>query len=348
MREGLTRRILQSPVCAQALALWRRGRRLGNSAMEYGHALRMGMCFGLPDKTLFYGYGLGDDLLCTTVLRELRKRGRGPLWMISSYPDLFAVTRDASRVLLPSEFVIAEGRHQVLHNRFSKLWSIELLVLESDQFDIIEDRITAPKRHVIAELCARGGVSGKVTLRPYLELIESEKAEAAWARGKVVIQSSGLAAQVPMRNKEWYPDRFQAVVNALHREFVFIQIGASVDPPLQNVTDLRGSTTIRQSAAILYQSRLYIGNEGFLMHLARAVECPSVIVFGGRVKPRQIGYLCNANVYSSPPCSPCWRSNKCDFDRRCMAEISPQDVIEAVRAMLSRPRDPLEEEIAEI
>jgi hypothetical protein len=352
MRQGLTRRILQSPVCAEALALWRRGRRLGDSAVEYGRALRMGMYFGLPDIILFYGYSLGDDLLCTTVLRELRNRSRGPLWMISSYPDLFTATGDAAKVLLPSQFVKprppAEHRHLVLHNRFSKLWSREFRVLENDQFDIVEDRITAPKRHVIAELCARGGVSGKVTLRPHLDLIESEKAEAGWARGKVVIQSSGLAAQRPMRNKEWYPDRFQTVVNALHREFDFIQIGASIDPPLQNVTDLRGSTTIRQSAAILHQSRLYIGNEGFLMHLARAVECPSVVVYGGRVKPWQIGYVCNANVYSSPPCSPCWRSNKCDFDRRCMHEVTPHDVIEALRTMLGRPRGPLEEEIAEI
>jgi hypothetical protein len=31
-----------------------------------------------------------------------------------------------------------------------------------------------------------------------------------------------------------------------------------------------------------------------------------------------------------------------------MAEVTTHDVIDAVRTMLSRPRDPLEEEIAEI
>ena len=95
-----------------------------------------------------------------------------------------------------------------------------------------------------------------------------------------------MSARHPAQNKQWYPERFQAVVDALQKEAEFIQLGSDEDPPLANVTDLRGATTIRQSAAILYQARLHLGHEGFLMHLARAVECPSVIVFGGRVAPR--------------------------------------------------------------
>ena len=73
----------------------------------------------------------------------------------------------------------------------------------------------------------------------------------------------------------------------------FIQIGSTADPPLQRVRDLRGATGIREAAAILYHARLYVGTVGFLMHLARAVECPSVIVFGGREAPWQSGYVCN-------------------------------------------------------
>src|SRR5262249_40944014 len=161
------------------------------------------------------------------------------------------------------------------------------------------------------ELCASAGISGIVSVRPYLSLSEMEKAYGAWARQHVVIQSSGLAARRPMLNKQWYPERFQSVVDLLRGEYKFVQLGSVMDPPLQHVKDLRGATSIRESAAILHHARLYIGTVGFLMHLARAVDCPSVIVYGGREAPWQSGYKCNKNLYNAVACAPCWRWNNC-------------------------------------
>jgi ADP-heptose:LPS heptosyltransferase len=91
-----------------------------------------------------------------------------------------------------------------------------------------------------------------------------------------------------------------------------------------------------------------VGTVGLLMHLARAVECPSVIIFGGREAPWQSGYVCNFNIYSEMPCAPCWRSNTCDFNRQCMSNISADDVVSAIRQMLDRPRSPLAVETVEI
>jgi ADP-heptose:LPS heptosyltransferase len=70
-----------------------------------------------------------------------------------------------------------------------------------------------------------------------------------------VIQSSGLDARHPMKNKQWPVERFQAVVDALAGEFDFVQIGSAADPPLKDVENLSGKTTIRQSASILHNAR---------------------------------------------------------------------------------------------
>jgi ADP-heptose:LPS heptosyltransferase len=150
-----------------------------------------------------------------------------------------------------------------------------------------------------------------------------------------------MAGAFAMRNKQWFPDRFQAVIDALQGEFKFVQLGSASDPPLQHVIDLRGKTNIRQSAAIMHQAQLYIGNVGFLMHLARAVECPSVIVYGGREAPWQSGYACNINLYTALPCAPCWRWNTCDFDRKCMSDITAQQVVSGVKELIKRSREPL-------
>jgi len=197
-------------------------------------------------------------------------------------------------------------------------------------------------------MCARTGITGPVTIRPYLTLTDEEKSLAAWASGHIVIQSSGLAAHHPTLNKQWHAERFQGVVDALAGELSIIQLGSSEDPPLQHVNDLRGTTSIREAAAILSHARLYVGTVGFLMHLARAVECPSVIVFGGREAPWQSGYICNSNLYSAVPCAPCWRANTCEFDRRCMSGISVDDVVSATRQMLQRARNPLAVETVDI
>ncbi len=300
-----------------------------------------------PGLLLYFGFAPGDDLLCTAVLRELRKRRRDGLLMISSHHDLFIGNEDPAYVRPLWRRYYQDGSTVAICRRFTLLWGGEFIRPEYAPSEAMDHR-KRPSRHIIAEMCARTGIVGPVAIRPYLNLSEAEKSAAAWAAGRVVIQSSGLDARHPARNKQWYPERFQAVVDALHERLEFIQLGSLQDPPLQGANDLRGATSIRESAAILYHARLYVGLEGFPMHLARAVECPSVIVFGGRVAPWQIGYVCNSNLYSPVPCAPCWRTDTCEFDRKCMSEISVAEVVSAIRQMIDRPRGPLAVETVEI
>ena len=300
-----------------------------------------------PKVLLYFGYAVGDDLLCTAVMRELRKRGRDGLLMVSDHRELFEGNKDPAYVRPLWARYSPDSSTVSICRRFVQIWGGEFTRLEYAPM-AGEDRRKSPSRHIIAEMCARAGMSGLVSIRPYLLLNDDEKSAAAWARDQIVIQSSGMAARHPMQNKQWHEERFQEVVDALAGEIDFIQIGSTGDPPLQRVRDLRGATGIREAAAILYHARLYVGTVGFLMHLARAVECPGVIVFGGREAPWQSGYVCNINIYSEVPCSPCWRSNTCDFDRRCMSNISVRDVVSAIRHMMKRPRNPLAVETIEI
>jgi Glycosyltransferase family 9 (heptosyltransferase) len=300
-----------------------------------------------PKMLIYFGFALGDDLLCTAVLRELRKRGKDQLMMISDHPELFERNADPIYVRPLWARYYRDGSTASICRRFVGIWGGEFRRLEYAPPNG-EDQQLQPSRHIVAEMCARAGVTGQISIRPYLALSNEEEAEAGWARGHIVIQSSGMAARHPMRNKQWPDERFQSVIDALKEEFAFIQLGSSTDPTLRHAKDLRGLTEVRASAAILHHARLYIGTVGFLMHVARAVECPSVIIFGGREAPWQTGYVCNTNLYSAVPCAPCWRSNTCDFDRRCMTDISVADVVAAIRTMMERSRNPLAVERVEI
>jgi ADP-heptose:LPS heptosyltransferase len=151
-----------------------------------------------------------------------------------------------------------------------------------------------------------------------------------------------------MNNKEWYPERFQEVVDQLLGEVSFVQLGSKSDPPIKGALDLRGKTSFRESAAILAASRVFIGIEGFPMHLARAVDCRSVIIYGGREDPQILGYACNENLVGAMPCAPCWQRNRCDYDRECMRMIDAEQVVAAVQKQLARYGSPIERQVIDL
>lgn len=287
---------------------------------------------GSPQILLTHDGGLGDELLLTAVFHELKKRGVSPLWAMSHHAEIFQNNPDVDRVVFPRRGYIRYmeelgGRH------FIPRYTVR---------DGANDADTPPKNHIIAEFCAAVGITGEIALRPSLFLTPEEQRYGALAKRQVVIQSSGASARSPMPNKEWFPERFQEVVTQLSPQFDFIQIGALADPPLIPALDLRGKTTIRQTAAILSNALCFVGLVGFPMHLARAVDCPAVIVYGGREQPWQSGYVCNKNLGSHLPCSPCWRYYTCDNDRLCMSSISAQNVSSSIIQMCHHlPNKPL-------
>ena len=342
----LAQLILPQPACRAIRDLWED---LRDWVAVFGFWVRFAAKRApLPKTLLYFGFRPGDDLLCTALLRELRKRGKDGLLMVSDHRALFAGNHDPTYVRPLWARYYRDGSTVAICQRFAQIFGGQFTRPEYAPLDV-EDRRKQPRRHIIAEMCARVDITGPVTIRPYLALSDEERSLATWASGHIVIQSSGLAARHPMLNKQWHADRFQGVVDALAGELSIIQLGSSEDPPLQHVNDLRGTTSIRETAAILSHARLYVGTVGFLMHLARAVECPSVIVFGGREAPCQSGYICNSNLYSAVPCAPCWRANTCEFDRRSrMSDISVDDVVSAIRQMLQRSRNPLAVETVDI
>jgi hypothetical protein len=279
------------------------------------------------------GAGIGDDLLLTAVFRELQRRGQRHFWVRTRRPELYLNNDDVPVVVPPLE------RFDLLVKRAGTNVVYPWYTSYHPAFD--RDDPT-PEQHLISIMCQKAGITGTVTLRPYLHLTEEEMQRGAIAPRQVAIMSSGLDAKHAMRNKNWSLRKYQGVVSALRDRYDFVQVGSRTDPPLEGALDLRGTTSLRETAAVLHGSLAFIGQVGFLMHLARAVDCRAVIVYGGRETPAQSGYPCNENLYSAVHCSPCWRLNTCPYDRMCLEQIGVYDVIEALERQLARSGEALE------
>jgi ADP-heptose:LPS heptosyltransferase len=130
------------------------------------------------------------------------------------------------------------------------------------------------------------------------------------------------------------------VVDGLRGEFNFVPVGGAGDPALRGVVDLRGKLSLRESAAMVARSLVFLGTVGFLMHVARAVGTRSVIVYGGREMPEETGYAGNENLYTPLGCAPCWLIDGCPYDRECMKMITVERVVAALRRQAARAGEP--------
>jgi ADP-heptose:LPS heptosyltransferase len=285
--------------------------------------------------------GIGDQLMLTTVARELKRRGcRRVLILCHDSPALYLHNRDVDATAILGSRAPRWVFTSLAGNR--NFW-LEGMI----KYDPL-NASSPPPEPSLAYMCRKAGITGWVDLRPYITLSGPERTWGATYRGCIAIQSSCLGARLPQPNKEWFPERFAEVAAHLIRSYPVVQVGSPGDPAVPCTHDLRGRTSLRQLAALLAHCRMYVGPEGMLMHMARAVDCPSVIVYGGHHRPDQFGYSCNENLYNPVACAPCWLVSRCDFGRICMETITTGAVIAAAERMLARPREGLAVESYEI
>lgn len=281
---------------------------------------------GRPNRLVLFGsLSLGDDLLCTVLFREWRRRGERGLWMMSRHPQLFAGNPDVDRVLPVDDY------HA---NALQQLGAKVVRPYYAKPSDDNQPRDIFMPHHILAEMCRLGDIHGEIALRPYLHLSAAEIKRGRLHPRQIAIQSTCRSAAVPFTTKEWGPERLAGVAGRLSGDFQLVQIGAATDPALPVATDYRGRTSLREAAAILAASDAFIGLEGFLAHMARAVDCPSVVVMGGRARPATVGYACNRNFFGAVDCAPCGLRDGCPFDLKCMHLITPEAVADAA-AMLA-------------
>ena len=88
--------------------------------------------------------------------------------------------------------------------------------------------------------------------------------------------SSGMGA----KNYGYFQDVVDEINTALEKNNIkILQIGGSEDAPLNNVIHMQGKTNYSQTAYILQNSMLHIGNDSFPVHIASAADIPIIALY---------------------------------------------------------------------
>jgi len=262
-------------------------------------------------KTIFIrkrSGALGDDLLITLVLPFLRNK----------YPD--------------HKIVVEVNWKDHFKNNPYVDWITDKH-LKTTKRHIKPKYLIHPdtKQSIYSQFMASVGGSGEHWPELYLSQTEVAQARQTVPGEYIAICPSGKQ-KFSSNRKEWGLKNFQ-ILRDLLKDYRFVQIGVKDDPLMENVIDCRG-LNIRQSAAIIKNSLFFMGLEGGLMHLSKAVGQKSVIIYGGFINPDVSAYQDNLNIVNIVHCSPCFHSDKkhdlCDT-MICMKGIDPAMVYKRIQ-----------------
>lgn len=155
----------------------------------------------------------------------------------------------------------------------------------------------------------------------------------------------------PSNNKDWnikrWPEeRFASLISQLIKKYnaKIILIGTNEDKEIINkvkdlskssITDFSGKLNIPQLAYLIKKSDLYIGNNTGPMHLAVAVNTPTIGIHGPDNAEKWGPYGKKHFAIKSPlKCSPCFAiskmNNKCEYPLPCQMAIRVEDVMKVV------------------
>jgi ADP-heptose:LPS heptosyltransferase len=125
----------------------------------------------------------------------------------------------------------------------------------------------------------------------------------------------------------------QRITNGSLSEFL-----ANTEDP--RVISAIGKTTLSQSAALINLSRVFIGNDTGLLHVALALKKPCVAIFGSTAPEQVIPHVdfC-VPLHAGVECSPCFVHQPvpdfvCRNNIKCLESISVEDVMRSIQSLL--------------
>jgi ADP-heptose:LPS heptosyltransferase len=281
------------------------------------------------------GGGLGDVLLTTPVLKALKQK----------YPhsELTFVTDQAGYTVLKGlpyidDYLIYKGLYNVQH---LKLEGFDL------EYSLLYEK--KPNCHIIDAYASQADIKFE-DKKPEIVLLKSHHNTAKqWMKFENITEKDlliGIHRGPTWPCRAWHPLKFKAVAKYLKKKYHARIVEFSGRPGFgMNLgIDLTGKTSIRQTAAILKRCKLLICVDSFLLHLASAVNTPTVAIFGCTDPLYRLPFNnISVGVQTSGDCRSCYHDGKykiyCSCFRErvyCMEEVGIQDVTNAADILLQQ------------
>jgi heptosyltransferase-2 len=162
----------------------------------------------------------------------------------------------------------------------------------------------------------------------------------------------GIAPGSRASARRWFPERFSEFINDIPNDIPVVLLGAPEDRPTieivlrslrRPVVNLCGKTSLPLLGSLLRRSSALVTNDSGTMHLAWAVDLPTVVLAGPGDTVLSSPYGSHVRIiqHRDIPCVPCVK-NECPRwgkgYKECMKAIQPAEAREALQTLIGTLR----------
>lgn len=150
-------------------------------------------------------------------------------------------------------------------------------------------------------------------------------------------------------SKRWFPAQIARCAERMQAEHQLdvVLLGGKADQTIANeamleartrMTNLVGSTSLREAVGIITRAIVAVGPDTGLMHVAAAVKTPVISIWGATSPARNGPFGFGEYIVQGvAPCVPCNRK-RCDIGRACLQSITEEQISAKIRIALERER----------
>jgi ADP-heptose:LPS heptosyltransferase len=292
----------------------RLARRWGWAARRIRMALPHTPPYRRRELHLLRNIALGDVLLCTSAVRELKRCNPScHVTFYTDFPTLITGLPFIDQVRPADE-------------------------ADKNALRLTYEKSLPPRRHLAKLMGDHLGLNVR-DVRPscILDSVECARFREAWKdRPRPwIIVNRHASSWTP--NKEWPGAHWEALIDRLLSWASVIEIGHIPHPnpgrDPERYLSLIGRTSLNQLVASIAAADLHVGPISGPTHIAAAFRVPAVVIYGGYEHPVCTSYEKNINLYSPVPCAPCWLRDSCPYGKKCLHQITPADVEDALKKL---------------
>lgn len=211
--------------------------------------------------------GLGDEICLTPTYRELYEKGF-EITAFVKYPEILLQNNHIKK------FIKNNGRNIIDISKYDTTinmeWQIRKLLRYSNM-------------HLVDFYALQAGIKKLGNKQLVLNLTEGDRKtlhKLNLPKDKPIITFDAYGKNLATR---WGSKYFREVVSVLRKKYnaIIIQVGlADYGITIADYNFTKHKIGIRETAALIEASNLYIGNDSGAAHIASAVKTPSVKIFG--------------------------------------------------------------------
>ena len=172
-------------------------------------------------------------------------------------------------------------------------------------------------------------------------------------RGKKLVSSSNdriiIAPRSAWKSKDWPAEKFQRLVTELvYQGFEIILVGTSADrleefityddEVVSNKTKIMRDCSLEEVENVILSSKLFVGVDSAICHLAAGCGLPSVILFSdtNRAENWCPPYEHVTAIRKTVGCGGCFSARCLNIEHSCMSLITVPEVLEVISEKLSK------------